>query len=140
VMTLVVAPCVSVYIATTRSWQGTEALAEVQRDASFAMDVMTRQIREASSVVIGASPDSIEVMFRGDAGDTVGARYYVNGEHQLVDINGTVLVNGVESLVFAREGSALNIDVTLTDDSGTPDRWTDDQSVLMSSSVVCRNR
>lgn len=139
VMGLVVAPCVSVYLATTHSWQGTAALADVQRDAAFATEVMVRAIRPASEVRVGARPDSMEVVFHRAAGDSVGARYYVNQDRQLVDINGIVLVEGVDSVVFAISGGIVSIDITLTDDSGTPLRWTDDQSVLMSSSVVCRN-
>ncbi len=139
IMALVVTPCVSIYIATTRSWEGTEALANVQRDASFAVDVMVRSIRGASRVDVSVRPDSMDVIFRGTAGDSVGARYYVNGQNELVDINGEVIVEGVDSAVFSLDGSVVSIDITLTDDSGTPFRWTDDQSVLMSSSVVCRN-
>lgn len=139
IMALVVTPCVSVYIATTRSWEGTEALANVQRDASFAVDLMVRSIRGASGVVIGARPDSMDVIVHGAWGDSVCARYYVNEENQLVDMNGEVIVEGVDSTVFSLDGSVVSIDITLTDDSGTPFRWTDDQSVFMSSSVVCRN-
>ncbi len=138
-MSLVILPCVSIYTATTRSWEGTAALAEIQRDASFAVDVMVRSIREASDVVVGVRPDSMDVIYHGTYGDSIGARYYVNDEDQLVDMNGMVLVEGVDSAVFSRDGAVVSIDITLASDSGTPLRWTDDQAVLMSSSVVCRN-
>jgi len=66
--------------------------------------------------------------------------YFLDGENQLVDGNGVILVSDVDSLHFGSvDGSVADIDLYLRDDMGTPDAANDDQTVLMSSSAVCRN-
>lgn len=140
VVGLVAVAGVTAYIGTMRSWEGTAALADVQRDASFAVEVITRNTRGANEVTIDADGDSMEVVFETSTTDSVGARFYLDDQNRLVDINGTVLVTDVDSLLFSSiDGKALNIDITLKNDLDTPDRTTDDQAVLISSTVVCRN-
>jgi Tfp pilus assembly protein PilW len=138
---LIVAPCVTVYLATQDSWAGTAALADVQRDAWFVIDLISRNTRGASAVNIPGRVDSMEVVFHTSSGDSVVGRYYVDGQNRLVDINGTVLVRDVDTVCFtSADGKTVNMDVTLTDGMGTPTCGADDQSVLLSSSVVCRNK
>jgi hypothetical protein len=140
VSALIVAPCVTVYLATLDSWEGTAALADTQRDAWFVIDRIVRTTRGASEVDISGRVDSMEVVLHRATGDTVVARYYVDSQGDLVDKNGVVLVRNVDSISFANASAGgVDIDVTLTHEMGTPQCYTDDQSVLLSSSVICRN-
>ena len=59
VVGLIAGAGVTAYIGTMRSWEGTAALADVQRDASFAMEVITRNTRGASEVNIDAAIHSL---------------------------------------------------------------------------------
>lgn len=131
---------ITVYLGTQRSWAGSAALADVQRDAAFAMDIMVRGIRSASSVDIAAGADSMDVIFRTGTSDSVGATYYVDDQDRLIDMSGRVLVANVDSIRFwSSDGKTVNMDITLRHDLATPDRATDDQAILVSTSVVCRN-
>lgn len=128
------------YEGTVRSWRGTSALLEIQRDASLAVEMMQRTLRPACVVDPDADGDSLEVYYRTSAGsETLAAVFYLDGAGYLRDRNGTVLASGVEDLTFSMTGNALNIDLTLKDDVGTSERCTDDQAVLFSSSIVPRN-
>jgi prepilin-type N-terminal cleavage/methylation domain-containing protein len=138
---LIVAPCVVIYVATLDSWEGTAALADTQRDAWFVIDRIVRTTRGASEVDISGRADSMEVVIRTASGDSVVARYYVDDQDNLVDHNGVVLVSNVDSIRFSNASAGgVDLDVTLTHYMGTPGCKTDDQSVLLSSSVMCRNR
>jgi hypothetical protein len=128
------------YEGTVRSWRGTSALLEIQRDASLAVEVMQRTMRPACVVDPDADGDSLEVFYRTAAGsETLAAVFYLDDAGHVRDINGTALASGVEDLHFSMTGNALNIDLTLRDDVGTLERTTDDQAVLFSSSIVPRN-
>lgn len=129
---------VATYIGTVRSWQGTAGLAHIQREASLAMDIVTRSIREASSVIVAGDGDSLNVYYESGGGEVLGAVYYVGG-CSLLDMNGDVVVPNVSAVAFSTDGRTVNIDITLVDDRGTPDNTSDDQMTLMSSSVSCRN-
>lgn len=140
VSVLIVVPCISVYLATLDSWEGTAALADVQRDAWFVVNRISRTARAASEVNIDGRVDSMDIVFHTPSGDSIGGRYYVDAQNQLVDLNGVVLVRDVDSVRFSSsDGKTVNMDITLRDAMGTPDCGADDQSVLLSSSVVCRN-
>ncbi|MBM3307875.1 MAG: hypothetical protein FJY74_06085 [Candidatus Eisenbacteria bacterium] len=129
---------IATYVGTLRSWQGTAGLAHIQREASLAMDVVTRSIREASSVIVAGDGDSLNVYYETAGGESLGAVYY-RGGCSLLDANGDVVVPNVSSVGFTSDGRTVNIDITLVDDRGTPDNTSDDQMTLMSSSVSCRN-
>jgi prepilin-type N-terminal cleavage/methylation domain-containing protein len=130
---------VATYIGTIRSWEGTSSLAGIQREASLAMDVVTRQIREGSSVTINGAGDSLCIYYDTSSGDSLGAAYYL-GERALCDMDGGVVVPNVSAVSFTSDDSrTVNIDITLLDDMGTPDVMSDDQTTLMSSTVACRN-
>lgn len=135
----VVLAVITVYVSTIRSWEGTAALADVQREASLAMEVMTKNIRPGSMVSITGG-DSIEVFLRLDGGDSLIARYYLDTAGNLRDNADNVVTTAVESLAFSSpDNQQVNIDVVLKNDMETPDRSTDDQSALVSSTVICRN-
>jgi hypothetical protein len=136
---VVVAAAVA-YEGTIRSWRGTSALLGIQRDASLGVEIMQRSMRAACRLEIDADGDSLNVYYRSAAGsDTIGACYYLDGAGCVRDLNGTVLATNVDDLTFSRTGNAVNIDLTLKDDVGTTERCTDDQAVLVSSSIVPRN-
>ncbi|MBN2565627.1 MAG: hypothetical protein JXB46_07950 [Candidatus Eisenbacteria bacterium] len=135
----VVLAVITVYVSTIRSWEGTAALADVQREASLAMEVMTRNIRPGSTVSI-AGGDSIEVFLRLDGGaDSLIARYYLDTAGNLRDNADNIVTTRVDSLGFTSpDNQTVNIDVVLKNEMDG-DRASDDQSVLMSSTVICRN-
>jgi hypothetical protein len=135
---VVVAAAVA-YEGTVRSWRGTAALLDIQRDASLGVELIQRSVRSACRVDIAAG-DSLEFYHRTIAGsETLAGRFYLDGAGCVKDINGTVLASKVDSLRFSMTGNALNVDLTLKDDVGTTERCTDDQAVLFSSSIVPRN-
>ena len=139
---VVVMGAVTAYEGTVRSWNGTTALLEIQREASLGMEAIQNKVRPASSVIIwpGASSDSLQIFYPTLTGESLAARYNLDGNGNLVDINGTAIAANIDSIQFTLQGgSALNIDAWLRSDSGTPDRTTDDQNVFMSSTVVTRN-
>jgi prepilin-type N-terminal cleavage/methylation domain-containing protein len=130
---------IATYVGTLRSWEGTSSLAHIQREASLAMDVVTRRIRGASSITIDADGDSLRVYYETASGDSLGAVYYLE-DCALRDIDGEAVVPKVSAVSFTSDDSrTVNIDITLIDDMETPDIASDDQTTLMSSTVACRN-
>ena len=130
---------IATYIGTLRSWEGTSSLAHIQREASLAMDVVTRHIRGASSIAINGDGDSLSVYYETAGGESLGAAYYL-GDCSLCDIDGGIVVPNVSAVSFTSADSrTINIDITLADDMDTPDVTSDDQTTLMSSTVTCRN-
>jgi len=135
----VMAAGIAAYLGTTRSWRGTESLARIQRDACIAIEIMGGGIRQGTRVDIDHG-DSLNVYYSLGSSDSLIAMYHLDNENQLVDGNGVVLVGDVDSLHFGSvDGSVADIELYLRDDMGTPDAPNDDQTVLMSSSAVCRN-
>jgi len=135
----VLAAGVATYVGTMHSVEGTVSLAEVQREASIAMDMIARSVRTGGWAEINADADSLSVYVETESGDSLTAAYYLQ-EGTLRDIDGTVLVTNIAALVFEPgTGRTINIDVTLADDMGTPEVASDDQTALVSSTVGCRN-
>jgi len=136
----VIIAIIMVYGSTIRSWHQTAALAGVQRDASLAIETMSRDIRPGSYVSITGA-DSLEVLRgSGGPGDSTIAVYHVDAGGDLLNSDGTVVVSNVDSLVFtSADNRTVNIDLVLRDDMQSPNRSTDDQALLMSSTVSCRN-
>ena len=136
VLSLVVA-----YIGTIRSWNGTAALLEIQREASLGMEAIQNAVRPASSLTVasGVYGDSLEVYWEVASGDSLTAEFYLDGSGNLIDINGTTVASGIDSIDFVRSGRTLHIDTWHRSDVGTPDRSTDDQRVQISSTAICRN-
>ena len=136
----VVAAVIVAYSGTIRSWQTTAAYANIQREASLAVEVMARSIRPGSNVEIGASGDSLEVILSSDGSDTTIARFYLDDQGNILDINGAVVTTQVDSLGFSSaDQKTVNIDIIIRDDIGTVERITDDQAVEMSTTAICRN-
>ena len=73
------------------------------------------------------------------SGDSLVARYYLDGTGNLLDINGATVASSVDSLDFEVFGSTLHIDAWLSSDAGTPQRQMDDQRVQVSTTAICRN-
>jgi Tfp pilus assembly protein PilW len=136
----VIAAVVVAYSGTVRSWQTTAAYANIQREASLAIEVMSRSIRPGSNVVIGAGGDSLAVVLNTGSTDSTIALFTLNDDGSIVDINGGVVTTRVDSLGFSSaDQKSVNIDLVLRDDIGTAQRVTDDQSVYMSTTAICRN-
>lgn len=136
----VVAAVVVAYSGTVHSWKTTAAYANIQREASLAIEMMTRAIRPGSNVTIGAGGDSLEVVLNTDGADSTIARFHLDGDGNVLDLNGSVVTTRVDSLGFSSaDQKTINIDLVLKDDIGTAERVTDDQAVHMSTTVICRN-
>ena len=137
----VVLSMVVAYVGTIRSWNGTAALLEIQREASLGMEAIQNAVRPASSLTVasGAYGDSLEVYWEVASGDSLVAEFYLDGSGNLIDINGTTVASGIDSIDFVRSGRTLHIDTWHSSDVGTPDRSTDDQRVQISSTAICRN-
>jgi type II secretory pathway pseudopilin PulG len=136
----VIAAVVVAYSGTVRSWQTTAAYANIQREASLAVEVMARSIRPGSNVIIGSGGDSLAVVLNTDGADSTIAVFHLDGQGNIVDMNGAVVTTRVDSLGFtSADQKTVNIDLVLRDDIGTADRLTDDQAVEMSTTAICRN-
>ena len=136
----VIAAVIVAYSGTIRSWETTAAYANIQREASLAVEVMARSIRPGSNVEIGADGDSLEVILSADGSDSTIARFYLDAQGNIRDINGAVVTTRVDSLGFSSaDQKAVNIDLVIRDDIGTAERITDDQAVEMSTTAICRN-
>jgi type II secretory pathway pseudopilin PulG len=136
----VIAAVVVAYSGTVRSWQTTAAYANIQREASLAVEVMARSIRPGSNVVIGAGGDSLAVVLNTGSGDSTIAVFTLDDDGRIVDMNGSVVTSRVDSLGFSSvDQKSVNIDLIILDDIGTAQRLTDDQAVYMSTTAICRN-
>ncbi len=136
----VIAAVIVAYTGTVRSWQTTAAYANIQREASLAIEVMARSIRPGSNVTIGTGGDSLAVILSTDASDSTIALFYLDDDGNIMDIRGAVVTNRVDSLGFSSpDQKIVNIDLVIKDDIGTAERITDDQAVHMSTTAICRN-
>ena len=128
------------YLGSKRCWEGTAKLAEMQRESSLAVEMMARNIRAGSRVDMPAGDNALNVYYAGVAGDTLIASFHVDSNGVLRDASGFALAAGVDSVRFAsQDGRVVNIDLYVRDDRGTPNIPSDDISVVMSSTVACRN-
>jgi prepilin-type N-terminal cleavage/methylation domain-containing protein len=135
---IVLAATVS-YIGTMHSWDGTASMTRLQRESSLAVEAMSRTLRGASRVTIGPAGDSLRVYYEVAWGESLATIYHIDNDDQLVDHAGFVLATEVDSLSFSTaDGKTINIDLIVRDAMET-ECSTDDQALLMSSSVVCRN-
>jgi hypothetical protein len=137
----VVLSIVVAYVGTIRSWGGTTGLLEIQREASLGMEAIQKAVRPASDLVVtsGVYGDSLEVYYTVASGESLAAEFYLDGGGNLLDINGTAVATGIDSIDFVLSGGTLNIDSWHRSDAGTPDRSTDDQRVQISTTAICRN-
>jgi len=127
------------YVGTMHSWDGTATMTRLQRESSLAVETVSRTLRGATRVTIGAAGDSLNVFYEGSSGDSLAASYFLNDQGELVDDQGFVLASTVDSLWFGTvDGKTVNIDVTVRDQMNTQ-CGTDDQALLMSSTAVLRN-
>ena len=129
------------YVGTTRSWNGTAGLLEIQREASLGMEIIQKVVRPASSLAVaaGVHGDSLEVYYEVASGDSLVAEFYLDGAGNLMDINGTAVASYIDSMDFVLSGRTLHIDGWFRSDIGTPSRSTDDQRVQISTTAICRN-
>ncbi len=128
----------ALYGGTVRSFDGTATLAELQREASMAVEVIARDVRSGSSVTVGGGGDSLNVYYYTGSFDSLAASFHLDGSHHLIDIAGRALAERVSSLDFSSaDGRVVNIDVLVEDTRRAGNG--DDIHVLMSSTVACRN-
>lgn len=126
------------YGGTLRSFNGTASLADLQREASTAVEVIARDVRSGSSVTVGGGGDSLNVYYYTGSYDSLAAMYHLDGQNRVLNIDGTPLAEQVSSLDFSTaDGRVVNIDVLVEDTRRAGPG--DDIHVLMSSTVACRN-
>ena len=144
VSAFVVVAGMTFYAGTLRSARGTSSLAGLQRDAALACELISRDVRDGSSVSIvsDARPgsDSLNVFLRVGTADSLIARYYLDDQGRMLDIAGVPLVTNIDSLqFFTTDGTLVSAAVYLRDPMGSADESEDDQRVLMEASASCRN-
>ena len=130
-------------VGTIRSWNGTAALLDIQREGSLGVEAIQNAVRPSGALaaVPGAFGDSLEIYWEmpGGAPDSLANKFYLDGNRNLLDINGTVVASHVDSVDFFFSGCTLHIDAWLSSDVNTPNRTTDDQRIQVSSTAICRN-
>lgn len=138
VAVVVLAAGLTSYLGSRRSWETTASLARIQRDGSVAMEMMARAIRHGSAVeVVG---DSLNVYYWTGSTDSLLGTFYLDDGGDLRDVAGVSIASDVDSIRFVTsDNHTVNIDLYLREDMSTPDRSTDDQMVLISTTSVCRN-
>ncbi len=143
VSSFVIAAGVAFYAGVVRSSRGTTCLAGLQRDAAFGMEIMTRDIRDGSSVTIVqgsvAGSDSLNIYYQVGGVDTLLERYYLDDQGRLVNRAGTALMTNADSLRVTKAGSLVSVTLYLRDPMGSPGRTTDDQTVEIVGTAACRN-
>jgi Tfp pilus assembly protein PilW len=135
----VLSAATSSYLGTRRSWEGTATLARIQRDGSIAVESIARTVRRGSSLSV-AGGDSVNVYYWTGYVDSLIGCFHLDAGGDLRDMAGVSIASDVDSVRFVSpDNEALNMDIYLRDDMGTDDRTSDDQCVVLSSTVVCRN-
>jgi hypothetical protein len=130
---------VTVYLVGFDSWSGSARRAAVQQEASTAMEIIARKVRPASRVIISGSPDSLGLQLNTSGGPVSLGTLHLVGD-DLRDENGVTLSSGIGSLTFtSSDGRSLVVDLEITDDAGTPGRTSDDATVRLSTTILCRN-
>ena len=131
------------YAGVLRSSRGTSGLAGLQRDAAFGIEIMTRDIREGSSVTVApgsiVGSDSVRIFQQVSGVSTLLESYYLDANGGLVNSSGTTLLPNADSLQVTTVGSMVNLALYLRDPMGSQGRVTDDQKVLMVGTAACRN-
>lgn len=143
VSSLVIAAGVTFYTGVIRSSRGTTGLAGLQRDAAFGMEIITRDIREGSSVVVapGSTPgcDSLNIYYQVGGVDTLLERYHIDAQGRLINRAGTALLSNADSLRVTHAGNMVNVEFYLRDPMGSAQSVSDDQKLQMVGTVACRN-
>lgn len=143
VSSLVIVAGATFYAGVLRSGRGTTGLAGLQRDAAFGMEIMTRDIREGSSITIFpgsvAGSDSMSIYYQVGGVDTLLERYHLDASGALVNRSGTTLMTNADSLRITKAGSMVNVELYLRDTMGSPGRASDDQRVQIVGTAACRN-
>jgi len=119
----------TVYLLVDASWDRGEAMINLGRDGSYAVEEMAMSLRLASSVTIGSGP----TMTIKDAADSTVAKYYFQAsDSTLRDLSGNRIVpSKVDSLNFAQSGDIVDIGLVLTNAEG--------QKAYFNTSVSMRN-
>lgn len=143
VSSFVIAGGVAFYLGVLRSSRGTTSLAGLQRDAAFGMEIITRDIREGSSVTVApgsvSGSDSLCIFFQVGGVDTLLERYHIDAQGRLINRAGTVLMTNADSLRVAHAGNMVNVEFYLRDGMGSPQCVVDDQTLQMVGTAACRN-
>jgi prepilin-type N-terminal cleavage/methylation domain-containing protein len=106
----------TVYLLVDASWDRGEAMINLSRDGSYAVEEMAMSVRLASSVIIGSGP-SLTIK---DVVDSTIAQYYLQaGDSTLRDLSGNrIIPSKVDSLHFSQTGKTVDIGLVLTNSEG----------------------
>ncbi len=119
----------TVYLLVDASWDRGEAMINLGRDGSYAVEEMAMSVRLATSVVIGSGP-SLTIK---NAADSTIARYFMQAsDSTLRDLSGNrIIPSKVDSLAFSQNGKIIDIGLVLTN--------TEEQRAYFNTSVSLRN-
>ena len=119
----------TVYLLVDASWDRGEAMINLGRDGSYAVEEMAMSLRLASSVTIGSGPT---ITIKDAADSTVAQYYFQASDSTLRDLSGNrIIPSKIDSLDFTQNGDIVDIGLVLTNTEG--------QRAYFSTSVSLRN-
>ena len=118
-----------------RCWNEAWKKVNLQRDASYAMNIMTRPIKEATSVTVSEDDDSVLTIDSFGGGrttfsmepDTPQTRKL---QRQFAEANPHKIIGNVEDIVFNVDGNRVRVFIRLKQE---------DIEVALASTIMMRN-
>ncbi len=118
-----------------RCWNEAWKKVSLQRDASYAMNIITRPVKEATSVTVSEDDDSVltvnsqngrRITFSLES-DTPETKKL---QRQFAEANPHKIIGNVEDVVFVADGNKVRIFIRLKQD---------DTEVALASTIMMRN-
>lgn len=137
---VVIAAVVGMYITSLDAWDLSGAQLAIQRNGDVTMEWIVKDIRAGSHVTTGPQQESLTIYRATATGDSLMARYSLDGA-EIKNMHNVVLTGNVTELRFTSgNGVKVWIEMTLEDDLGTTNVDTDDKVIELRSVAVCRNQ
>jgi type II secretory pathway pseudopilin PulG len=122
-------------VAGNRCWNEAWKKVNLQRDASYAMNIISRPVKEATSVTVGQDDDSVLTINSQNGSrmtfslgsDTPEAKRL---QRQIAELNPHKIIGNVEDLVFNVDGNRVRVFIRLKQD---------DIEVALDSTIMMRN-
>jgi Tfp pilus assembly protein PilW len=122
-------------VAGNRCWNEAWKKVNLQRDASYAMNIISRPVKEATSVTVPEDDDSVLTIDNYGGGRTTFSLASDTPEtnrlqRQFAESNPHKIIGNVEDIVFNVDGNRVRIFIRLKQD---------DLEVALASTVMMRN-
>jgi len=122
-------------VAGHNYWNEAWKEVNLQRDASYAMNIITRPIKEATNATVGEDDDSVLTIDRQDGGRITFSMASETPEtnrlqRQIAGFNPQKIIGNVEDLVFNVDGNRVRIYIQLKQD---------DLELSLASTIMMRN-